>query len=570
MAKTKIEVDLLIKDGDSVDVAETKTKSLKAQLKEMKALLASGTLDAGAFNKLAAEAGALQDQIADVSQRVKNLASDSQKLDGFLDLTQGIVGGFAAVQGITALVAGENEDLQKTMVKLQAAMSALAGIQAVANALNKDSAAMTALVTIKTQAQIATQRIYTFVTGQATAATAGFKAVLTSLGVVAVIGAIVGMANAMGLFGDETSDTTDEIDKQKDAIDKLVESYDEWSKKVEKLEGLQAGGLVQLKSELALLKAKGASQLEIFNKEQDIRHKELGLLQGRLNELTNLGGKEIELIEIRELRTAKLNEIEAAAFTFQKKLADDADAFNKARNERIAKQKKDESLRDFQQNLEDEAERKEFDEWQKERDKKKREDALTTTYNNMQEDLRLKRLVRERDQKEREDELRKIQANEAAKVAIAQGTFDTLTNLGEIFIGEQFRQTAIGKILALTQIAIDTARAISSLVAASEANPTNAVTYGLAGAAQFVAGLARITGNVLQAKRVLNGGGIGGNSGGGSPSSSIPNSQPPSSSSYSKSNQQNQPGIVKVVIMENEMTTTQGRVLKIRENAEII
>ena len=81
MAKTKIEVDLVIKGGESVEQVENKTKSLKTQLKEIKTLLASGTLDSQTFNKLSIEAGQLQDRIADVSQRVKNLASDSKNLD---------------------------------------------------------------------------------------------------------------------------------------------------------------------------------------------------------------------------------------------------------------------------------------------------------------------------------------------------------------------------------------------------------------------------------------------------------------------------------------------------------
>ena len=57
--------------------------------------------------------------------------------------------------------------------------------------------------------------------------------------------------------------------------------------------------------------------------------------------------------------------------------------------------------------------------------------------------------------------------------------------------------------LALAQIAIDTARAIGSLVAASAANPTNAVTFGAAGAAQYIVGIAQILGNVAAAKKLL-------------------------------------------------------------------
>jgi TP901 family phage tail tape measure protein len=69
--------------------------------------------------------------------------------------------------------------------------------------------------------------------------------------------------------------------------------------------------------------------------------------------------------------------------------------------------------------------------------------------------------------------------------------------------GDQKEFIAFQKGITLAQIAVDTAKAISSLTSASAANPTNAVTYGAAGAAQFVAGLATILANVAQAKQLL-------------------------------------------------------------------
>jgi len=74
--------------------------------------------------------------------------------------------------------------------------------------------------------------------------------------------------------------------------------------------------------------------------------------------------------------------------------------------------------------------------------------------------------------------------------------------------------------IALTQIAVDTAKAISSTVASSTANPLNAVTFGAAGAAQFAAMLLEITANMASAYALLKaekGGLIGGSlhSGGG-------------------------------------------------------
>lgn len=57
--------------------------------------------------------------------------------------------------------------------------------------------------------------------------------------------------------------------------------------------------------------------------------------------------------------------------------------------------------------------------------------------------------------------------------------------------------------VALAQLAIDQAKAISSLTAAAAANPANAVTAGAAGAAQFAAGIIQIGANIAQAVALL-------------------------------------------------------------------
>lgn len=81
---------------------------------------------------------------------------------------------------------------------------------------------------------------------------------------------------------------------------------------------------------------------------------------------------------------------------------------------------------------------------------------------------------------------------------LVTATFDLLGGEGE-------KSAAFQKVATLAKIAFDTAAAISSLVAASEANPANSVTFGAAGVAQYVAGLARILGNIAQAKKILAG-----------------------------------------------------------------
>ena len=61
----------------------------------------------------------------------------------------------------------------------------------------------------------------------------------------------------------------------------------------------------------------------------------------------------------------------------------------------------------------------------------------------------------------------------------------------------------VQKAFALGEIAVDTARAISSLTANSEANPGNALTFGGAGIAQFAVGMLRILANIKNAKELL-------------------------------------------------------------------
>ena len=69
------------------------------------------------------------------------------------------------------------------------------------------------------------------------------------------------------------------------------------------------------------------------------------------------------------------------------------------------------------------------------------------------------------------------------------------------------------KAFALISLGIDTAEAIGSLTANSENNPLNSVTFGGAGIAQFIAGLARIIANIATAKNYLDGFAEGGYTG---------------------------------------------------------
>ena len=117
--------------GDGIAATETKTISLKAQLKAMKAELVGLDEGSARFKQLAKEAGALQDKIGDVNERVNALASDTKRLDSLVRIGGAITGGFQAAQGAMALFGTESKQVEKAIQNIIAAQGIMNGVQQV-------------------------------------------------------------------------------------------------------------------------------------------------------------------------------------------------------------------------------------------------------------------------------------------------------------------------------------------------------------------------------------------------------------------------------------------------------
>jgi len=184
------------------------------------------------------------------------------------------------------------------------------------------------------------------------------------------------------------------------------------------------------------------------------------------------------------------------------------------------------------------------------------------------------------------DALAQEEAVRDAKFAIANSAVQGLSALGELFINDQKKLEKFNKAQALIQIGVDTAKAISSLVAMSNANPFNSVTAGAAGIAQYAAGIVQIVTNIAKAKSILmnptntsaassgGGGGTSSNASGGG--SSVPSFVP--GNLFGQGNAANNVGAtggtessqnitVTAVVSETEMTATQNKVNKIMKNS---
>jgi hypothetical protein len=174
-----------------------------------------------------------------------------------------------------------------------------------------------------------------------------------------------------------------------------------------------------------------------------------------------------------------------------------------------------------------------------------------------------------------------------AKLGFAKDTVDGLTNLGGMLIKDQAKLAKFNKASALVQIGIDTAKAISALVAASNTNPLNGVTGGGAGIAQFAAGIIQIATNVAKAKSILSSpstsatasGGGGGESGGGGSSTSqvVPQSAQlfgsantgGTMSAGGTSTEGNTSMTVTAIVSESQVTSVQDKINRINKNSEL-
>lgn len=122
--------------------AQVSMRSRIRELREEMMILVDQGIDeqSEAYKRLEAELGRLTDIQADVNRQAQILSHDNAGLQGFISGVSGLAGGLSAATGAVSLFAGENENLQKIMTKVQSVMAISIGIQQVANTLNKDSA----------------------------------------------------------------------------------------------------------------------------------------------------------------------------------------------------------------------------------------------------------------------------------------------------------------------------------------------------------------------------------------------------------------------------------------------
>lgn len=230
------QADALLREEQQLKKAEEAARnnanaqtSLRMQLRNVREQLAqmeeAGLRGTQTFRDLQKEAGRLANAIGDAQTQARIFSHDNAGLQGMIAGLSGVAGAFSTAQGAVALFAGENENLQKIMLKVQALMSITMGLQQVANALNKDSAFM--LVTVaKAKELLAAANVKLAATFHLSAA--GAKALMAglTLGLSVAITGIIYIISKLNSKQAEAKKAADEFNKKvAEAAGKPIAAY---------------------------------------------------------------------------------------------------------------------------------------------------------------------------------------------------------------------------------------------------------------------------------------------------------------------------------------------------------
>ena len=448
MAETN-ELSFNIKVGGNQDQA---LGSLKSQLREATAEVTKLSEQFGASSKeavtAAKRAAELKDQIGDAKSLIDAFNPDA-KFKALTSSLSGVAGGFSALQGAVGLFGKENEDLQKTLLKVQSAMALSQGLQAVGESIDS----FKQLGTV-----IKTQVVGAFSTLRGAIVATGIGALAVVLGLVvanfdkvkkAVLDMFPGLGKLASFIGNTINAFTDLIGVTNAATRAEAARQATYTKAAAGTKIVNEG----IERQIKLLSAQGAEQGKIDELKKQSIQNELNDLKKAANERGVLFGEQAK--KYKDLQ----NELQVIDATSQAKLLEDRKKSSTDYNKQIdaeAKARKDKAIADEKQLQDD------IDKARADRQKLSRQDNLIT------QGQLAKDKKEEEDKAKEEQEKKDNERIEAQKKVMATTTNYTLQS---IKTQEEASKTSlkIDKLtaeqkIALAQQSADALMAVSGVV----------------------------------------------------------------------------------------------------------
>lgn len=220
--KDTIEIDVNVGEGVK------SMKTLKKEFAEMQTELDGLVPGTQKYIETLQRLGAVKDEIGDLKAEIQAFAGTDAKVAAFGNVIGGVASGFQAAQGAAALLGAESEEVQKALLKVQAA-SALAdgikGITAMGDSLkvagNVAKQLITQIIGVDTYTKIVTvsTRIWN-------AVMAANPIMLIVAGIGLLVGAFFALDKAFSDNRTEAEKLEDAYQAQKKASEELIASID--------------------------------------------------------------------------------------------------------------------------------------------------------------------------------------------------------------------------------------------------------------------------------------------------------------------------------------------------------
>lgn len=205
------------------------TSEIKNNQKAIIALSEIYGKDSAVVQQLISDNAKLTSTVDSLKSAVRAQASDTHVFDGLISAAQGLTGAYSVAQGAAALFGKDNEALQETFTKLQAAMTILQGLQAVQAVLSKENAArqlinvgLQKLQTLGTSLQTAAESKNIVVRYLAIAAQKALNAVMAAAGgpigiIIAAIGLLLISLSAMAAGNENVRQSLERLNSELEA-----------------------------------------------------------------------------------------------------------------------------------------------------------------------------------------------------------------------------------------------------------------------------------------------------------------------------------------------------------------
>lgn len=287
----------------ALDNMNNKYESIRTQLRkakeELMQMAAAGQRGTEEYAKQQQEVARLTAAMKSANKQATVLANPNKMFAGVISGLTLMTSGYQAVTGAMGLFAGENENLQRIMVKVQSLMSITMALQTAYTQLNKNSAFQLVLVAKAKDMLTAANARLAAALGISTAAATAFMAAIT-LGLSAAITGIIYLISKFSKETNEAAVSTSAMrkafeeyhdataTKSANLVGKFAELRNEYMKlktQAEKTEWIKANQSALNGLELAVYNVKDADDVFINNTPKVIKSLELRAKAMALQEL---------------------------------------------------------------------------------------------------------------------------------------------------------------------------------------------------------------------------------------------------------------------------------------------